>query len=623
MPPSPNLSDIQDILGAIKRLFLSTRNGALQYLYLINVLEVLFQSSRTRICLLRLPATANYTSETLQQNLLFTTFRHQYYYQLFCDNLSARLQDQGLKWLTNNSIQLQVSEDTPSLYICLAQVYPERGHLSVDYQDNAICYQSLQKLGNLLRQEPYWLEQIFACFNAIQPSRPDVQDGPYCQSAQPTENVHIAYFYQRMLKPMYEWVDDIYHEFCQTPLIQVAHPNADDQTHSVAYSNLFFFIRLNAGLSPESNAAGTLDGFSIKLVCPESQQQALSHFYHTHRQSTCQWYQGAGECAIQGVGNCVAEPYWLTLTAKETQAQQIQKHYQGLWDTLTRVSTGEQTLAGNAFRNCSITFEQRSQHMNTANHWSMSPINAADKVFACIKHRLLPNDARAKQQHPSMMFVPLYGTQTPFMLLGTVNNAVSPQPLKQGLSDWQRSFRFAEMVNRVISSRFRERVRKAYLGLAADSVQQSYQHCKKMNAVSNQQCADCLLESANESLKVLAKIYPHSQIYLQKVKNSVINRDRLSLLEIPGCSQYTVNLEVNTFWQTCIQRNFFTVEDVCRKFHSAIARAIATEDKEQRDRWCFQLWFMQQNQGRSPPPMIGDWREMAYQLGWDGHCDDE
>ena len=327
-----------------------------------------------------------------------------------------------------------------------------------------------------------------------------------------------------------------------------------------------------------------------------------------------------GRCSIRGMGNCLLSDAWNSLPVEVTNQTVIHQHYDSLWDEMSKPAERDRTLASAAFRSSSIVFERRvKQALDDQDYLVTRP----EKLLACVKCRLLspasPDAENIEDQVPQMMFVPIYSAATPLMLVATVVNAHLPKALSGTLREWQRSFRFAEMVHRFIASRFKERARKAYLGLAADSVQQGYENCRKNNAASMTDCAVCFLDGVNRQLDILSNVYPYHRLSLRKIKNSVIKEERHGGVEVPNCGYFVVEMVLNPYWRHYSTRRFFTHDDVVRKFRTAIKRAIATESEEQRKRICFQIWFFKKH-GCFPPPAKDVWQEMAKEIGWDGDC---
>ena len=83
-----NSQDIAEVMTELRRLFLSYRDGDVLYIYLLNVFELLLQSARTRICLLRQPDVMikYYTAELIQEMLVINTFRDDKCLKKFCSS---------------------------------------------------------------------------------------------------------------------------------------------------------------------------------------------------------------------------------------------------------------------------------------------------------------------------------------------------------------------------------------------------------------------------------------------------------------------------------------------------------------------------------------------------------
>lgn len=607
--------DIAEVVTELRRLFLSYRDGDVLYIYLLNVFELLLQSARTRICLLRKPqkTVAKYTPAIIQEMLILDTFRNDECIKEFHHKLATQLETEGFNWLEKETLKLKIS-DNRFFYIHLVRSYPEHKDLRLDFQSNARAYQRLGRLlKSLQKNHASLLEKIYHCFDKITTN--------YTKNIQTNNeidinNVSAPHFNERLLKPIIDWVDDVYFEYRNIPLVQT-------QYHStpinIDYSNLFFFIRINSEPLPADNATHIPNKFAVKLVCPQTQRQELSRFFHTYREFGCQWFQQGEQCSIRGMGNCLFSEVWKDLSIHATDQTTLDQYYGEFWEEMSApTSCSERVLASAAFRSSSIVFERRVKQTLDDDDY---PMTRSEKLFTCVKCRLLPpatkDASNLEDQVPQMMFVPIYSAATPLMLVATVVNAHLPKALSDSLREWQRSFRFAEMVHRFIASRFKERARKAYLGLAADCIQQGYENCKKHNAASATHCAACFLEGVNRQLDILSKIYPYHRLSLQKTKNPVIKEERHDGIEVPGCGYFVVERVTNPYWRHYSNRDFFTNEDVVRKLRTAVKRVIATESEEQRKRVRFQMWFNARH-GCFPPPVKDDWQEMAKEMGWDG-----
>jgi len=619
-------SDITDTLNTLKRLFLTYHPERISHLYLINIIEILFQSSRTRICLFREPEHSNSVT-TLKQQLMFTTFRNRDYEQKLCSLLAERLQEHGKKWLEQHTLTLTSPSGKYPLTFFLVRLEPDHSQLLLEREYSHVCYAQLHALFEKLRhEEPYVHERLHTCFNTIQPvARYHTTTIPATSdtTSPPKDTLWFGHFQDYMLGHVFEWVAHIYAELQDVPLLQFENAPAADNH----FNNLFFFMRMNAGSPSRSPEAPQVDSdqhpsYFVRLLCPEQQRQELSRYFHFQRYHHCPWYAGHGQCKAHGIGLCQFESLWNTLDEQETDADRINAHYAPAWKALTKSSSGRQTLAGSAFRNCTMTFERKSTLVGAGHQWSQNPDNRADKLFSCIKHRTLPPDfaqGTNESSRPKMIFIPLYGTPAPFVIVGMVMNAAIPDNLQQALNRWQRTYRFAEMVQRFIAGRFRERIRKAYLGLAADRVQQAFESCRQQYAASLSNGAVYFLESVNHDLDMLAKIYPLARLYLQPKTNCVIKCERRDCFNAPDYGCYSVSSEPNPYWEHCIDRHFLDATEVSRKFHSAIARVLAKDEKEAIDWSRFQLWHKNRFDTLPPTKPIGsNWRDMAKDLGWDG-----
>lgn len=617
--------DIQDILTELRRLFLSYRAEEIHYRYLINVIELLIQSARTRIIILRLPAEPipELSDEQAQRLVIFSTFRDPKYFKLFRQKLSNTLLSQGTSWLETNLFKLQGEVDAVHLYIGFARVYPEDSTLVIGRNDSEESYRRMDALLQMIKhQEPNLLLQIHHCLNAIKPDTQAAISKPHTNYHFP-QNIRTAYFQDRYLHPILEWVQAIYTECSQTPLLQIQNPTDITQKQAVNFSNLFFFIRMNESTPAESgeNVQPTVqspdDNFSIRLLLPKAQREELSLYYHENRAHTCQWHQPHETCSVPGIKQCLLAASWRTLPPDENRIDRIYTHYHPLWEAASKESNG--TLTRAVFRNGSIVFDRRPPH---------SPINndsRADQLMSCIKHRLLPANISQRlnpdDKRPQVIFVPVYGASNPLLLVAMVINAQQQSAWVRSRSEWQRTFHFAEMVNQRISSRFQDRVRKAYLGLAADAVLKGFESSSKLHAASRSKCRDDFEDQVNRTFDILSIIYPLPKLSLHAGSIHVINKDIRDALEVPQCGYFYLKISLNPHWQSSVDGCFFTQQEVIRKFRTAIARSIATEEKEVRDKHAFRQWHIAQGWG-VPLLLKEDWRDWAKELGWHESTDD-
>lgn len=419
------LHDITHICTTMEQLLLSYKQGETPYIYITNLLELLFQSARTRICILR--EAPSYDKKTCATDVVgklvvFTTFRKHETYNSFLKQLSSRLLKHKKRFLENECEHLN-SEDS-NLYICLARIPPGNKGVVIDRSHSKEAYHRLSTLLRLLAEDTqnWGLDmhaELHRCFSNI-PNTPSFVCKQSCHThttsttplnlaAQPPD-LGKSFPHEDYLKPIYDWVSYIYTQHTGTPLVQVAHP--DSQQEAMGFSNLFFFVKVNN--QPESsNGDHHCDSFAIRLVCPPQQQTELSRYYHKHRGGCCQWYKTNGLCKIHGMGNCLFQQYWDTLPEQDdVNDDTLIEHYAPIWEKLSAVTRSDYSKSEAAFRSSSILFDRRQRKtLNSGDKARVDGASERDRVAACITYRMMTpitEGGNCEDQVPQIMFVPLY-----------------------------------------------------------------------------------------------------------------------------------------------------------------------------------------------------------------------
>lgn len=631
------LQDIQHICSSMEQLFLSYRTGEVPYIYIANLLELLFQSARTRICVLRQPVLESddaFSVEELDKLVVFATFRKQEIYRAFLEQLSSRLHKYGEEFLERECERPEDGNDY--FYICLARVYPEDQVVVIGRYRSKEAYHRLTTLLRLLTEESktWGLDipaELYNCFSLV----PDKQNS-ICKLSTPSKsNTAILpneqdysdqssrnELNESLLEPIERWVDYIYQQNHGMPLARVALPGQPEQ--DTGFSNLFFFIRIN---DIKEGQDCPDDSFRVRLFCPPQQRRELSRFFHLHREQACYWLAEGGECKISGMGKCLFKEYWSGLPESVTDDARLEEHYAPLWEQLMEASNSDYSKSEMAFRSSSIVFDRRQQRtLEGGGKGVVSGATKRDRISACITFRMVApadqSDTSADSKVPQIMYVPIYAGAAPFVLAATVVNAQLPEPLHSTLSEWRRSYRFADMVFQFMASRLKESARKAYLNSATNLVQAVYEAYR--STVEKPSCCDIeaedrFLADANAGLDDLSKIYPYHKIVLAKATKSVIERQGREVFETPERIVLHISLEPNPYWRSFSDKPFFSAEHVSRKFCSGIARSVALSEKERREWQDFFSWHREKFK-RSPFSKNG-WREYAAKVGWTSNSD--
>lgn len=586
-------ADIVQLGDELKRLWVSHRGGEVAARKIINLIALLIQSARTRIILLRTPPILPaVTLSTLQQLVLFHTFRYEAVLQQYLQGLVERVQVNHA-WLQQKTVTF--SNSHYSFNISLVRIHPQTAHHTEAWfwegKESAglkTSYQRVHRLVQHLRdKEPQVLDWVLSCFN----------DTPIVKMLRVPTTSHqpnnVIFPVQpsaiRLLQPVHDWVERAYQEYRDIPLLQVA--GTSPSKPLVDYGNLFFFVRLPTQMSTPSETSVLSENIAVGLIVPELQQREFSQFFHRERKRACQWYEGKGKCRIPRIHQCLFNATWQHLRADETDVQKVHEYFtKEHWQHLNHYQTGKPTLAGAAFKTQTIVFERRQweqSHPSADGQFHVS--GQADQILHCIKCRLVPNTHSPQYSDdcmPQVMFTPIYSSSQPLLTVATVVNAKRPELLQTSLTEWQQAVQWAGFVYRYLANRFKEHIRKGYLGAARSMVTDCYLEASEQKDKTPQAMAEYFIDEVNSRLEKLSKIYSYPKIYLSLESVSVINNDirddQSNRLIIPWLYQFkfSINVWPETYWQQPSGKQLFSRDDVIRKFQTAIHRAIAYEQLE-------------------------------------------
>lgn len=589
--------DIVDVCSAIEQIFLFYEQGKTPYIYIINLLELLLQSARTRVCILRLPTQKSekqFTIRQLKQHyIIFANFRDRQLYNLFCEQLTEKLNRNSAHFLSYDLVKIPAKNE--DLYFCLPRISIRTNEVQINHKENPEAYSRIrQLLQTMLLEKHCWsidlLGEIYHCFNTI-PHDSNLNCPETCSNTMSTlispdkraNNLQqveqkAPSQYDELFSPIEEWVDYVYHHATESRLSNVAH-HTDGSI--IDYSNIFFFLRVN---KPHTNPKiKKCDNFDVRIVIPEQQQRELSLYYHRQQKHHCQWYKD-GNCGIHGMPECEFEAHWSDLPpdSKEWDEEHIYSAYKHLWQGLHDDRGSSKRTSEDAFRNNSVIFERYARHKpgnGEKGYVRIDPGARRDRLMACIRYRLLPapdGDLPEEDNVPQVMFVPIYTGGAPFVMAATVVNANRPSQNATDMSEWRKAYRFAGMVLQFMSSRLKEAARKSYLNAAADIVE-DFVH-RTDNCTDQDIVSTCLAQS-NQQLAVLAQAYPYQQIILKEycrmlAKPGFLVNDKERQTITTRVQQYEILLKENNFWcHYSADKTFFTAEDVAKKFKSAQGRA--------------------------------------------------
>lgn len=575
-----------------RRLIITHRNNELMSVALVNLLELVLQSARTRVCIINLAKLDSTLCRAgdVKKAISFHSFRYNSYFDRYCDELAAK-KNNLIAWLTEHCFVLRPNQGD-SLAICLVRVQPPHG---LQYEFIAELEESYDRLAVFFKpivQEASFLQ---AFCDAFQPSlnskkQSELNTDLHCQiPSKVTDNI---WNYDAKLAALYACADEIYKEFHHIPLVQVSIPNEVADSAPVNYSNLFFFVRLNASLHASVNSQGTQDGFMVKLVLPKTQQQHLSQFFHEQREGKCPWFKAPSKCQVKHIKQCVLASKWAGLSKSVTDQEQIHAHYQSLWKELASLIVSKPRLAGAAFRTKTIVFERRSLSSPEKDDTQMFSKDKADKIMSCIKSRLIqaPQQkeivislAASKEDYvPQLMLIPIYHYDTPIVAIGTVANARRHSSLKVP-NEWQRTFQFANFVYRSVAYRFKARMQEAYLELISQSVKEIYQSLSPSVAAygGRLERQGYFIEAVNNELEDLSRIYAYPKFSLHLLDDSVINKDIHKCLVVDDFDDLAIAVDPLGYWQKPVEKQWFTEQKVFKAFQKAVHEVIVEKTLDQ------------------------------------------
>ena len=587
--------DIVDVCSAIEQIFLFYQQGKTPSIYIINLLELLLQSARTRLCILRLSSEKkhyDFTAESIKKNVIvFANFRNRMFYNIFCKKLAEELNKNSAHFLSYELVKIPAK--TEDLYFCLPRIRTSTYDVSIDHTQNPEAYNRIrQLLQTMYMERNFWctdlLSEIYKCFSSI-PANSNLNCPDTCEAGNfhPKEIELLPFIHKNtnaflqsedLMLPINEWVDYVYQHAAESRLTSVIH-HADEK-NTVDYSNIFFFLRINKPNSSPNTK--NCDNFDVKIICPEQQRKELSLYYHRKQRHHCQWYD-SGRCGIDGMPKCEFESIWNNLPENSQcwDEDTITEHYEQVWQGLEISEGRSKKTSEDAFRNNSVIFERYARQESAdeeTGYVRIDPKSKRDRLMACTRYRLLPDpkpNTPKEDQVPQVMFVPIYAGGAPFVMAATVVNAKRPESQKRQMSEWRSAYRFAGMVLQFMSSRLKEAARKAYLNTAAD-IMEEFAH--RITRSVSQDIIQSSLEDANHQLAMLAQTYPYQKIRLHYDRMSLANsadlvnhKERQKI--VIDNQMYTVSLQENHFWcHYSADKTFFTAKDVARKFKSAQGR---------------------------------------------------
>lgn len=594
--------DVVDICSAIEQVFLFYEKGKTPYIYIINLLELLLQSARTRLCIIRLPLEGEQkiltAGEVRKKIVVFANFRNRHFYNSFCEKIALELNNNSAHFLSYELVKIPAGDE--NMYFCLPRIQTRTNDINIDHTRNPEAYSRIrQLLQTMFLEKSYWctdlLAEIYECFTHIpHDSNLNCPDTCTVSKLHPKETVihpfpqeiHATLQNKDLLLPISEWVDYVYQHAAESRLTSAAHHENDEDI--IDYSNIFFFLRVNR--PSENPETKNCDSFDVRIICPEQQRRELSLYYHRKPKHHCQWYD-AGKCNIDGMPACEFEVHWNSLPedAHSWHDDTIFEAYEPMWKALKGSESDTKKTSEDAFRNNSVIFERyarkESIHDNETGYVRIDPESKRDRLMACMRYRLLPApdpDSPEEDQVPQIMFVPIYTGGAPFVLAATVVNAKRPDNQDIQMSEWRSAYRFAGMVLQFMSSRLKEAARKAYLNTAANIMEE---FARRVSTSIDYDIIHSSLQQANQQLAVLAQAYPYQQILLKNIDQALAKSDYLvnhkerQEIEI-NAQKYAVFLKENHFWcHYAADKTFFTAKDVARKFRSAHGRVALIKRK--------------------------------------------
>lgn len=625
--------DLLHLCSALERFFLYNPHDDAPSIYLVNYLELLLQSARTRICVLAEPMQNKiYNRESIQEVICLSTFKTCEFYLKFLSQLADGINKDRETILHEECVIL--SGKTGKLYILIARISMQTGDISIGRQHNHEAYYRLTSFFRKLNEDSSHcgLNISHAMYDCLINLRKRhgwlLPFSPYQHHTAPTPTNHLPIQTDmnqqvlKFLKVLNHWIVQTYDSLQAMTLAEAIDPANDSQ--SMGFGNVFFFIRANK-VDDNHDCATKTNFFDIKLVFPANQKNQISQYYHQNKYHTCQWYQDDGECAVSGMGHCIAKPYWDTdSTVKDATRQ----HYEPLWEKAEIVVSSDLSRAAAPFLSSSIVFSRRHEQAFTSGEKGrVNGLDERDKVTACITHRMLPHKARyaenPEDRIPQVMFVPVYAGSGVVLVVSTVVNTQLPQNASTYLSEWRRSFRFADYVLGRLSDRLQESLRRLYVNEAVDIMQERFIQSDmfKQDHPSETRLEeyheDELIKTVQQEFDCLARALPYRKLLLAKCPQSVIKRQGQGECFITAWRGiWRVRLVENPYWQMAGKKDWFELDYVVKKFQSCMQRVTARREEDLQDFFAFLRWYYTKFGGHPPPSVPKDWRTYAHQQGW-------
>lgn len=574
--------DIALVFEEFRRLVVTRQPQEVLGVSLINLLELVLQSARTRICIVNLEKlnNSNYcSSRDLENSIIFYSFRQIKFFTKFCEKI-ARQQTDIYSWLLQNSCILEL-HGCQKISICLVRVrYPST--LTYLPQQDAALEESYKRLFNFfkfIKNNDIFLKIFLDAINALK-LKSHSNSSLHCTL--PSNVTDNYWAYDEILEPLYDCVNKIYEEFSGIPLIRVLQKNSSKtEIKPIDYSNIFFFIRLSASLSHEVNAKGTQDGFMVKLVIPRSQRKHLSRFFHEQREEKCPWFNPPYNCGVKNIKKCIFSEKWNSFPISNNNDEEIYDYYNSIWKKLAGFLVSKPRLAGIAFRTNTIVFERRALSSLEQDETQVLSKLEADQILSCIKSRFVkaPNSSeKYSEDHvPQMMFVPIYHGEIPIVAVATVVNTHENELLTLP-NEWQKAFYFAGFVYRSLAYRFKAHLRDAYLELISKNVKIIYSQFAESSLLSKEDKIINFINEINRCLANLAKIYAYPKFSLHLREGFVINRDIQGLFFPNLLDNVAIVVEPASYWQQPIEKQWFDKQKVFKCVQAAIFECIAESE---------------------------------------------
>lgn len=635
--------DLLHLCSALERFFLYNPHDSAPSIYLVNYLELLLQSARTRICVLTAPKqNKNYNSNSIQKAIFLSTFKTCEYYLSFLNQLADKVNKDQERFLQEECIVL--SGKTGKLYILLARISMKTGEISLGRQHNHEAYYRLTSFFRKLNEDSnqWGLNISHAMYNCLTdlrkrhgwllPFSPCQNNAITPTSQRPVSHQHdMNEKASSFLKVLNHWIAQAYDLLQGMTLAEVIDPVNDGQL--MGFGNVFFFVRVNK-VEENHDCATKTNSFDIKLVFPANQKTQISEYYHKNKYTNCQWYQEGGECAVSGMGHCIVKPYWDSDSDK-VQHDAIRQHYEPLWEKAEGVTPSNLSRAAAPFLSSSIVFSRRHEQVFTnGEKGKVNGLDERDKVTACLTHRMLPQQARyaenPEDRIPQVMFVPVYAGSGAVLVVSTVVNTQLPQNTATYLSEWRRSFRFADYVLGRLSDRLQESLRRLYVNEAVDIMQERFiksemfKQERPSKTPLEKHYEDELIKTIQQEFDSLAQALPYRKLLLAKCPHSVIKRQgQGECFSTAWRGIWRVRLVENPHWQIAGNKDWFELGYVVKKFQSCMQRATARREEDRQDLVDFLMWYYEKHGGHPPPSLPAkDWRTYAHQQGWSVNPDD-